>query len=38
MFFLNSMTSVGEQIISIMSKFGGARVSGILLRGVQRRV
>ena len=34
MFFLKSMTSVGEQIISIMSRFAGASVSGILLRGV----
>ena len=34
MFFLKSMTSVGEQIISIMSRFAGASVSGILFRGV----
>jgi hypothetical protein len=34
MFFLKSMTSVGEQIISIMSKFAGASVSGIRFRGI----
>jgi hypothetical protein len=35
MFFLKSMTSVGEQIISITSMFAGASVSGILSRPSQ---
>ena len=35
MFFLKSMTSVGEQIISITSMLAGASVSGILSRPSQ---